>query len=181
MTTDAGEGSAAGLKASRPAGRLHAPGVPWVAACASAWPLGPAARPRRSLPWARRTVHKRTEAPRLGLGSTPEFPRLPYTGARVLRRVAERAGVPALFWSAATPTPNSSLIRLGLFEIAKLQNVPTKSKISEKKSCRGAIDLQLSQRASYVLINRLPGNVDRSCRFSTAQVTVHKGFKSVFG
>jgi hypothetical protein len=46
-------------------------------------------------PWAQRTVNKRTEAPRLGLGSTAEFPRLPYIGAHVLRRVAGRAGVPA--------------------------------------------------------------------------------------
>jgi hypothetical protein len=59
--------------------------------------------------------------------------------------------------------------------------VATKLKISKKQSCRGAIDLQLSQRATYVLINRLPGNVGQSCSFSTARVTVHNAFNSIFG
>jgi hypothetical protein len=54
-------------------------------------------------------------------------------------------------------------------------------KISKKQSCRGAIDLQLSQRATYVLINGLPGNVDRSCRFSTARFIVHSAVKPIFG
>jgi hypothetical protein len=54
-------------------------------------------------------------------------------------------------------------------------------KISKNKSCRGAIDLQLSQGATYVLINGLPGNVGRSCSFSTARVTVHSAFNSIFG
>jgi hypothetical protein len=57
--------------------------------------------------------------------------------------------------------------------------VATKLKISKNKSCRGAIDLQLSQRATYVLINGLSGNVGRSCSFSTAQITVH-GFQFFF-
>jgi hypothetical protein len=57
----------------------------------------------------------------------------------------------------------------------------TNLKISKKQSCRGAIDLQLSQRATYVLINGLPGNVDRSCSFSTARVTVHSAVKPIFG
>jgi hypothetical protein len=59
--------------------------------------------------------------------------------------------------------------------------VTTKSKFSKNKSCRGVIDLQLSRRASYVLINRLSGNVDRSCRFSTARVTIHSAVNSIFG
>jgi hypothetical protein len=59
--------------------------------------------------------------------------------------------------------------------------VATKLKISQKQSCRGAIDLQLSQRATYVLINGLPGNIDRSCRFSTARFTVHNVVKLIFG
>jgi hypothetical protein len=63
----------------------------------------------------------------------------------------------------------------------KLQKVPTYLKISKNKSCRGAIDLQLSQRATYVLINGLSGNVGRSCSFSTTQVTVHSVFNSIFG
>jgi hypothetical protein len=58
--------------------------------------------------------------------------------------------------------------------------VATKLKISKKKSCRGAIDLQLSQRATYVLINGLPGNVGRSCSFSTARVTVHSAVEPIF-
>jgi hypothetical protein len=72
------------------------------------------------------------------------------------------------------------LFRLSLFEIAKLEKVTTNLKISKNKCCRGTIDLQLSQRASYVLINRLSGNVGRSCRFSTARFTVHSAFNSIF-
>jgi hypothetical protein len=53
-------------------------------------------------------------------------------------------------------------------------------KISKDKSCRGAIDLQFSQRATYVLINRLPGNVGRSWQKSRPQVTV-RAFYSIFG
>jgi hypothetical protein len=67
------------------------------------------------------------------------------------------------------------------FKNAELQFLEYNLKFSEKQSCRGAIDLQLSQRASYVLINRWPGNVDRSCSFSTAQVTVYSAFNSIFG
>jgi hypothetical protein len=59
--------------------------------------------------------------------------------------------------------------------------VSTNLKISKKQSCRGAIDLQLSRRATYVLINGLPGNVGRSCSFSTARVTVHSTVKPIFG
>jgi hypothetical protein len=59
--------------------------------------------------------------------------------------------------------------------------VPTKLKFSENKSCRGALDLQLSQRATYVLINGLAGNVGRSWQNSRPQVTVHSAFKSMFG
>jgi hypothetical protein len=59
--------------------------------------------------------------------------------------------------------------------------VPTKLKISQKQSCRGAIDLQLSQRATYVLINGLSGNAGQSCSFSTARITVHSAVKPIFG
>jgi hypothetical protein len=68
-----------------------------------------------------------------------------------------------------------------VFKITKLQKVSTNLKISENKSCRRAIDLQLSQRATYVLINRLSGSVSRSCRFSTARVTVHSAVNLIFG
>jgi hypothetical protein len=47
-----------------------------------------------------------------------------------------------------------------VFEITKLQKASTNFKISKNKSCRGALDLQLSQRVSYVLINRFVG---KSC------------------
>jgi hypothetical protein len=57
----------------------------------------------------------------------------------------------------------------------------TKSKISKYKSCRGAIDLQLSQRASYVLINGLSGNVGQSWQNSRPQVTIHSTFDLIFG
>jgi hypothetical protein len=68
-----------------------------------------------------------------------------------------------------------------VFKITKLEKVSTNLKNSKIKSCKGAIDLQLSQRASYVLINGFVGKSRRSCSFSTARVTIHKGFKSVFG
>jgi hypothetical protein len=68
------------------------------------------------------------------------------------------------------------LFRGPAFEITKLQKLSTNLKISKNKSCKGAIDLQLSQRVSYVLINGLSGNVGRSCLFSTALVTVHSAF-----
>jgi hypothetical protein len=57
----------------------------------------------------------------------------------------------------------------------------TKSKISKNKSCREAIDLQLSQRAIYVSINGLSGNVGRSWQNSRPQVTVHNTFDLIFG
>jgi hypothetical protein len=59
--------------------------------------------------------------------------------------------------------------------------MPTKLKFSEDKSCRGALDLQLSQRSTYVLINGLAGNVGRSWQNSRPQVTVHNAFNSMFG
>jgi hypothetical protein len=73
------------------------------------------------------------------------------------------------------------LFRGPALEITKLQKLSTNLKISKNKSCRGAIDLQLSQRASYVLINRLSGNVGRSCRLSMARVTVHSAVNLIFG
>jgi hypothetical protein len=72
-------------------------------------------------------------------------------------------------------------LRLPLSEIAKFQKSSTKLKISKKKSCRVAIDLQLSQRAIYVLINHLCGNAGQSCSFSTARITVHSTVKPILG
>jgi hypothetical protein len=77
--------------------------------------------------------------------------------------------------------PSQVLFCLSLFEIVKLQKLSTNSKISKNKSCRGAKDLQLSQRATDVLTNRFVGESCWSCSFSTARITVHKGFKPVFG
>jgi hypothetical protein len=53
-----------------------------------------------------------------------------------------------------------NLIQVHLFKYAKLQKVATKLKISKNRSCRGDLDLQLSQRVSYALINRFVG---KSC------------------
>jgi hypothetical protein len=53
-----------------------------------------------------------------------------------------------------------NLIQVHLFKNAKLQKVATTLKIPKNRSCRGYIDLQLLQRASYVLINRF---VRKSC------------------
>jgi hypothetical protein len=96
------------LRPRGPAGRLACARDGSRCRCAGAWPPGPTARPRRPSPWARRTVNRQTEAPRLGLGSTTEFSQPPYIGAREHRRVAGKGGVPALFWSVVTPTPSSS-------------------------------------------------------------------------
>jgi hypothetical protein len=80
---------------------------------------------------------------------------------------------------AATASAALLLFHLSVFTNAKLEKVTTNLKISKNKSFRGAIDLQLSQRATYVLINRLPGNVGRSWQKSRPQV--HSAFNSIFG
>jgi hypothetical protein len=70
------------------------------------------------------------------------------------------AGVAACttHWSKARRhrRPNSN--RDSVFKISKLHKMPTKLENSKNKSCRGAIDLQLSQRVTYVLINRFMEN-----------------------
>jgi hypothetical protein len=141
-----------------------------TAACDGTWPGGPAtgsqtrAWARCSGPRVRRSTHGGAGPPRrLRGGRTPEAWATSRSGARV------RA------------SRHQFQLRFAFFQIAKLQKVPTKLKISKKQSCRGAIDLQLSQRATYVLINGLPGNVGRSCSFSTARVTVHGAVKPIFG
>jgi hypothetical protein len=55
--------------------------------------------------------------------------------------------------SATSMSPDPILFRDSVFKIMKLQKVSSYLKISKNKSCRGAIDLQLSQRVTYVLIN----------------------------
>jgi hypothetical protein len=81
----------------------------------------------------------------------------------------ERGGSDAPGTAAMSPSP-IFLFREAVFKIVKLQKVSTNLKISKYKSCRGAIDLQLSQRASYVLINGLSGNVGRSWQNSRPQL-----------
>jgi hypothetical protein len=49
------------------------------------------------------------------------------------------------------------LFHLALFRIVKLQILEHNSKIPKYKSCRETIGLQLSQRVTYVLVNRLTG------------------------
>jgi hypothetical protein len=97
------------------------------------------------------------------------------------RATRGRRGNGAALWSARRRRSAVFLFHLPVFEIAKLQKSSTKLKISQKQSCRGAVDLQLSRRATYVLINGLPRNAHRSCRFSTAQFTVHSAVNSIFG
>jgi hypothetical protein len=63
----------------------------------------------------------------------------------------------------------------------KLKNLEYKLKFSKNKSCRGTIKLQLLQKVTYVLINRLPGNTGRSWQKSRPQVTVHNAINSIFG
>jgi hypothetical protein len=82
---------------------------------------------------------------------------------------------------AVTALVAALLFHLSVFANAKLEKVTINLKISKNKSCRGAIDLQLSQRATCVFINGLSGNVGRSCSFSTARVTVHSAVKPIFG
>jgi hypothetical protein len=84
--------------------------------------------------------------------------------------VAERPGAGAL-----TPERGDALRRAGrrgfsfresIFKNSKLHKMPTKLEISKNKSCKGAIDLQLSQRATYVLINGLVAKTRRTFRNS---------------
>jgi hypothetical protein len=56
--------------------------------------------------------------------------------------------------------------------------VSTNLKMSKTRSCRGAIDLQLSQRATYVLMFSLKGKTRRRCNNSRPGITVRTSFKS---
>jgi hypothetical protein len=93
--------------------------------------------------------------------------------------VADATG--AALWSARAPARCAVLFRSAYFKNVELQILECNFQNSKNKSCRGAIDLQLSQRATYVLINGLSGNVGQSCSFSTARVTVHSAVNSIFG
>jgi hypothetical protein len=142
---------------------------------------GPTRRPPR-LGWVRRTALCEGDVPTVLSGSTMTSPRHPYTGATRGQHVANAVRVRARHSGARhSDVGDSNQFRDSVFEFTKLQKVPTNFKISKNKSCRGALDLQLSQRASYVLINRFVGNRVEVAVFSTSRVTVHKGFKFVFG
>jgi hypothetical protein len=53
-----------------------------------------------------------------------------------------------------------------MFDQGKLKKFERHSKISKYKSCRACILLQLSQRATYVFLNRLPRQSLQSLSFS---------------
>jgi hypothetical protein len=54
----------------------------------------------------------------------------------------------------------------------------THLKSSKNKSCRGAIDLQLSQRATYVLLNRFWGKRVELQQNLGLEINVHNAFIS---
>jgi hypothetical protein len=103
---------------------------------------------------------KARRRPHGGPRSTTKLSRLPYAGRT---RGCHVAG-------AATASTALLLFHLSVFANAKLEKVTTNLKISKNKSCRGVIDLQLSQRATYALINCLPGNVGRSWQKSRPEL-----------
>jgi hypothetical protein len=116
---------------------------------AGAWPwLG--ARPRVS------TTHEENK----GGGTTVHGP--PRRDRGSVRRSAEvttRGGQALGSHTCTTREWRPTLFSFHLpgFKNPKLQKVPTKLKFSKNRSCRETIDLQLSQRASYVLINGFVG------------------------
>jgi hypothetical protein len=76
--------------------------------------------------------------------------------------------------------PAPILFGLRLFKNVELTFLVRNLKISKNGSCRATIGLQLLQRATYVLINGLSGNVGRNWQNSRPQVTVHSAFNSIF-
>jgi hypothetical protein len=101
---------------------------------------------------ARLTANRRGGRPTVATWPTTEAQRRPYAGDCAAQHVAAKnAGARALALSSRRLRPFQ--FRDPVLEIIKLQKVSTYSKISKTKSCRGAIDLQLSQREIYVLIN----------------------------
>jgi hypothetical protein len=56
--------------------------------------------------------------------------------------------------------------------------LPTKLEIPKNKSCRGDIELQLSQRVTYFLINGFVGKTCWRYKNSWPWVTVHSAFHS---
>jgi hypothetical protein len=157
-------------------------GASWPGACVQAvqagarvgaWPwLG--ARPRV------RAAHGEN----MGGGTTVHGP--PRRDRGSIRRSAEATTRGGQAFGAHTCTmrerrPTLFSFHLPGFKNPKPQKLSTKLKFSKNKSCIGAIGLQLSQRATYVLTNGLSGNVSRSWQNSRPQVTVHSTFNLIFG
>jgi hypothetical protein len=109
----------------------------WVA---RAWPAWRAARGRPAGPSAcLGAAHGRQR----GGGPTARGPPRQTRGSvrRSPARAARGRGTGAALWSARRRRSAPFLFHLPVFEIAKLQKSSTKLKISQKQSCRGAIDL----------------------------------------
>jgi hypothetical protein len=143
---------AADLKASQPVGRVHALGAPRDVARVGVWPLGPAAGPRRPL-GAGHGVLSGWRVHGVERVHSDDYPasvhRHPHESARgwAVAGVRTRSG-------AATPSSDSvSKPHAGFQNCITPQKWQLSQKSPKNKSCRGAIDLQLSQRVTYVLIN----------------------------
>jgi hypothetical protein len=81
----------------------------------------------------------------------------PYVGKRRNRRVARRVRASVRAGARLAGGLCPLIFRMHTFKIVKLKNFEYNLKISKNGSCRATIGLQLSQRASYVLINRFVG------------------------
>jgi hypothetical protein len=85
--------------------------------------------------------------------STAGTSRRPYTGGSQVGHVAGAAKT-APHSGARVPARRQFSFRSAFFQIAKLQKLSTNLKISKNKSCRGAIDLQLSQKGNICFYQR---------------------------
>jgi hypothetical protein len=142
---DVDEGAALALRPRRPAGGPHA--CCMCTETAARGQAGPASRPPR-LSLARHNRCAEPPKPRLG----PQRATIRWSCACTAR--GRHDGV--VLWSTGTRECLCRLrfkIAVATFEIAYLKKVSTYSKISKTKSCRGAIDQQLLQKATYVWIN----------------------------
>jgi hypothetical protein len=135
-----------------------------VAAAPARGHAGPTGRPPR-LDWARRTALCEGEVPMALPWSTAKTSMHSYAGGSQVVHVAGTARTRLRALGAAIVALPLLVFHVHAFEYSKLQKVITKSKISKNKSCRRAIDLQLSQRASYVLIDGFVENRDEVAVF----------------
>jgi hypothetical protein len=81
----------------------------------------------------------------------------PYIGKRRNRRVARRVRASVRAGARLAGGLCPLIFRMRTFKIVKLKNFEYNLEISKNGSYRATIGLQLSQRASYVLINRFVG------------------------